>query len=139
MAASVSFAQDISKFVKATGLKQDTILRKLALDCFTRMILRSPVDTGRFRASWRVGVDRIDFSEHPFIATRGAAISPPQVAAMESILKSAVYGKTIFITNNLHYGPRLEDGWSRQAPQGVMRITLIEVAANFAKTVASVT
>jgi hypothetical protein len=37
-----------------------------------------------------------------------------------------VNGQTIFITNSLPYAQRLEYGWSKQAPLGVVRITAVE-------------
>ena len=33
----------------------------------------------------------------------------------------------LFINNQLPYGPRLEDGWSDQAPLGMVALTIAEV------------
>ena len=35
-------------------------------------------------------------------------------------------GQTIFLVNHLPYGPALEYGWSKQAPAGMVRITVEE-------------
>ena len=45
-------------------------------------------------------------------------------------------GQTIFITNSLPYAYRLEyDGWSRQAPAGMVRVTVVEFAQRFERAV----
>jgi hypothetical protein len=35
-------------------------------------------------------------------------------------------GDIVFLVNNLPYGPRLERGWSKQAPSGMVGITVAE-------------
>ncbi|NBT33816.1 MAG: hypothetical protein EBT13_18445 [Rhodobacteraceae bacterium] len=37
----------------------------------------------------------------------------------------------IYIQNNLPYANRLENGWSGQAPQGMVALTVAEVSAAF--------
>ena len=44
-------------------------------------------------------------------------------------------GDTVYIYNNLIYSVPLEYGWSTQAPNGVVRITLAFFNGDFTKTV----
>jgi hypothetical protein len=78
---------------------------------------------GRFRGNWLVSIgspligeiDRVDPSGNDTIA------------AARAVLQSLVAGTPIFIVNNLPYGPRLEyESWSKQAPAGMLRITVAE-------------
>lgn len=46
---------------------------------------------------------------------------------LNSIFTEAAWGKAHHIANNLAYIVALEDGWSRQAPQGMVRTTVDEV------------
>jgi hypothetical protein len=42
-------------------------------------------------------------------------------------IAEANWEDSIFISNNLPYAPKLEKGYSKQAPQGMMRITFLEL------------
>lgn len=151
---STAFSRNITEFVARTKVSADLVLRKLALDCLRGVILKSPVDTGRFRASWRVGVNVIDSS----VAAKGTVASgaletkgqiggakkalkdarAAQLVEANALIEGAQFGDAIFVTNNLPYAQRLEDGWSMQAPTGMVKNTVEEVTAAFDETVRSV-
>lgn len=71
----------------------------------------SPVDTGRFQASWRIsaGAPIFEFNGPQSGAFRGNAFAYP-----------AKFDK-LFVTNGAPYAVPLEFGWSQQAPTGVLR------------------
>lgn len=145
--ATNSFAADISKWVEKTGVKGEVVLKKIAFDGFAGVILRSPVDTGRFRGSWRVSVNQVDPSVEP---DRNGAPSPlkgqggsaPHSATEIAVLSTAIqhikWGDKIYITNNLPYGPALEAGYSQQAPAGILVLTFLELQFNLEALVNSV-
>jgi hypothetical protein len=90
------------------------------------MVLKSPVDTGRFRANWQIGFNQPDTKTTDETDLTGMA----QISRAQSELNSIkINGQTIYITNSLPYAYRLEyEGWSLQAPQGMVRITLAELS-----------
>lgn len=151
-----SFTNNITAFIQKTGLKADIVLRKIAFDGFTGVVVKSPVDTGRFRASWRVGINTVDLTVEPerfrgvldpeqVRGHKGEKITPPKSQspvgpeglAVQSKLLEAKFGVSISITNNIVYGPPLERGHSRQAPQGMLQLTLLELQASLAAAVAT--
>lgn len=133
---SVGFAADISAFVEKTKVKADLVLQKVALDMLAGVITRSPVDTGFFRANWRVGINHVDLSG----PTDNPAGTPFTTSgAGEASILQARFGDVIFITNNTVYALALENGHSGQAPQGVMRITFEDVTARLDATIRKVT
>lgn len=143
MATAARFRRDLTDFVRKTGISLDLVLRKLALDGFRKVLLRSPVDTGRFRSSWRVAVNGLDDSvaeELPKDTASAAGVSqgsdptPTEIARGNDIL-SARFGDTINITNNLPYAVPIEEGHSGQAPQGVLRLSFDELVAEFGAVV----
>lgn len=75
----------------------------------------TPVDTGRARSNWIVGLGaaRRDTVE---------SYGPEDATAVATSAGSAVIagyvnrGQAIYISNNLPYIERLNDGWSAQAP-----------------------
>ena len=113
--------------------------------------MKSPVDTGNFRANWNFSFGSPDFSTRD-AAGAGEAGGAEVVGKMKSDIASAqdgVLGKTSCLANGLPYGPILEyggypnppkkgsyvkgsgyviksvGGFSRQAPQGMVRVTLV--------------
>lgn len=101
--------------------------RAITLEALNRVVLRSPVDKGRFRGNWQVSHDtpaegrleRLDKSGSQTIA-EGAA----------EVAKIRPYEIT-WLVNNLAYAQSLEDGHSKQAPGGVVEPTVQELRSHF--------
>lgn len=114
------FGADVNRWVDKTTEKLDVAVRKIALEMFSRVILRSPVDTGRFRANWQVAIGAVPSGTIALTDKSGqAAISNVQAIALG--LDS---GDIITLVNNLPYAQRLEEGYSAQAPAGMVALTV---------------
>lgn len=101
----LSVEDELNEFVEKS-------MRSVALSFFRNVTFASPVDTGRFRANWVVGVNTPDDDSYPRRTSQNTAT---QRARQE--LKKFTYtgNQVIFINNNLPYARRLNDGWSKQA------------------------
>lgn len=138
----MSFSANISTWIAKTRLSRDTVVRKLALDAFAGILRRSPVDTGRFRSSHRLGINQADLSVSEE-RSGGVAESSPYPGGLElskarSDLARAKFGDTIHITNNLPYAQPLEDGSSGQTnkePGGIYQATFDEISAKLERTI----
>ena len=117
-----TFSKQLETFTKKSKVKADVVLRMSTLEVLKRVTLRSPVDTGRFISNWQVGVDDTPDGLIETIDKTGATV----ISAGEDELLSARIGKNVNIVNNLPYGPRLEDGWSERAANGMVAITVVE-------------
>jgi hypothetical protein len=91
----------------------------------------SPVDTGRFRGNWQVGLTAPVTGTLATLDKSGAAT----IARGNQVLSQAKSGGVIYINNNLPYAQRLEYGWSKQAPSGMVRITLARFQSMLDKAV----
>jgi hypothetical protein len=141
-----SFSLSIDAFVEKTKAKADVVLQKVVLEMFSRLIQRSPVGNpslwkwpapagyvgGQFRSAWRVdgpGMQWAAVSDatDPFHKFTGAEVLAASIitAATPQLLRIKAGGVTT-ISNQMPYGPRLEYGWSDQAPQGMVRVTIAE-------------
>jgi hypothetical protein len=121
-----NFALDIANFARKARINIDVAHRKICLDLLSSLIKKSPVDTGRFRGNWQVGYMRINgATDSPDDKNGGAAIGRGL-----SVLSSISVGGVVYLTNSLPYAIRLEYGWSKQAPNGMVRLTLIEHQSN---------
>ena len=129
------FSLDISAFIEKTTKNADAKVRVICLDLLSGIVLKTPVDTGRARANWQATIDTPASGTIEFNADAGSgAAAPSQSAASvrainngQAAVKNAT-GKIFYITNNLPYISRLEfDGWSKQSPRGMVRLTIDEV------------
>lgn len=117
---------DIKKWVDRTKGDVNAAVRAMSLEVFAKIIVRSPVDTGRFRGNWMIGVQAVPtgYNLTQFDPGGGATI-----AEIEKGLHQYAIGDRISFRNNLPYSVRLEYGHSGQAPQGMVRVTLVEFGA----------
>lgn len=120
--AQTSFAMDLTNFAKAWRERADFAVREIMIALSSNVIYRSPVKTGLFRGNWQLGVGDspaalLDFKDKLGDATlqRVVAVIPEQAA-----------GKVYYLRNNTVYGPLLEDGYSAQAPAGVVGLAVVE-------------
>jgi hypothetical protein len=123
--AVASFADDIRNFERKTARKLDEVPRKVVFQIFKNVIDKTPVDTGRARANWQPSLGTPATGTIEFTDKDGSAT----IANMQSVLLSINVGDVIFLTNNLPYIRRLEEGYSQQAPAGMVALTVQEFQA----------
>ncbi|MFZ5669125.1 MAG: HK97 gp10 family phage protein [Pseudomonadota bacterium] len=119
------FKMALSQFAAKAGERADEVVRGVTLELASRIIVRSPVDTGRFRANWRLGVGG------PVSGTLETTDKDGQgaLSGVAAALPQRAAGTVLYLTNNLPYAWRLENGWSGQAPIGMVAITALEFNA----------
>jgi hypothetical protein len=83
------------------------LMRMATIEFFRTITISTPVDTGRARAGWT-----------PSINVPSSYVPPEGKYGMPAIpeLGTVTVRDTIYITNNLPYIKRLNNGYSRQAP-----------------------
>lgn len=125
----MSFSDDIRKFADKTKLRLDVVHRKVVFDLTTSLIRMSPVKTGRFRNNWQIaeGV--------PNTTTTKTTGDPTQ--RLQGYAKTVSIGGVVYITNSLPYAIPLEYGWSQQAPNGMVRVTVRDYEQFIANAVRS--
>jgi hypothetical protein len=114
------FSLDITKFIEKTTNNVEAKVRVICLNLLSGITYKTPVDTGRARANWQTSIGS------PKSSTLEATdkIGSNTIAGGQSDIKNAP-GNVFWITNNLPYIYRLEfDGWSKQAPRGMVRATI---------------
>lgn len=142
MADDRKFVRTLQLFGKITNQRVAVVKRKVAFDAFNGVLRRSPVDTGRFRWSWRIAVGDPDLSVEPPDKKKSGVQkgTPPTGKEVEQLgkLKQVTAQGSVHISNNLPYAERLENGYSTQAPTGILEPTLSEMLVNFNTAVQAV-
>jgi len=106
----------LERLAERASVSLETVARKVTFDVFRAVVQRSPVDTGRFRANWNVSFGA------PNYTTSASTLAGNEAS---KALRLPVGGVT-YLSNGLPYAGELEFGSSKQAPQGMVRLTARE-------------
>jgi len=127
-----AFTAAVNKAIdQFTAKDAKVFLNKISIEAFTRLVYRSPVDTSRFRSSWRVGVNSRPSGETGDVDH----IIPPDVpinTALPELLSSKI-GDVVYMVDNVPYAEELEHGKSSQAPgpHAIVGRTINELLTQF--------
>lgn len=124
----MSFTISLKKLTDKMGNNADIVVKKVAIDVLSSVIKKSPVDTGRFKGNWQLAVGNVNslVDEDAKDSTPLKTSSGAKEVEAGITLSGFRSGKTIFISNSLPYAQRLENGYSGQAPAGMVRLTVID-------------
>lgn len=128
-----TFALDLKKFAEKTAEKADMAVGGVVVRVAAELDRRSPVGDasywshpapkgyvgGRFRGNWQLGVNSVPVGETGRIDAGGGATQGEIVAS----IPVEASGKLYSLVNNVPYANKIETGWSRQAPEGLVAIT----------------
>lgn len=135
-----SFALDLQAFATKAGNRADLVVKRVVAGLAESIIQMSPVGDGtywknpppkgyvggRFRANWDYHFDKEPSSQrwrqYP-IEDKTGAISMDRI--LSKLSRSPAAG-IHYIGNNLPYAIPLENGWSRQAPTGMVGVTVLK-------------
>lgn len=132
----MSFSSDLAKFSAKTNSKLDRVVKKIVIDMGTRIVLRTPVGEpstwqspappgyvgGRARANWQYGNGEMPQGVLDFVDKGGNSTVNKIIGGVQASKAASIH----WVANNLPYIKRLEEGWSDQAPQGMVRLTVLE-------------
>jgi hypothetical protein len=111
-----------TNFTKVVRKDVEKGVKRIALLVLRNLISISPIDTGRFRGNWVVGIGNKNNASY---AKRTRSSAEKQGASRINQFKPF---KTIFISNNLPYARRLNEGWSEQAPANFVSLAVKRAA-----------
>ena len=118
-----SFTIALEKFAEKAEKNAETATRKITLDVFRGVIMKTPVASGRARGNWQANIGSSASGEVDAEDKSGA------VTVVKAAAECATWNPAagpIFLTNNLPYIERLENGYSKQAPAGMVAVTIAE-------------
>ena len=105
-----------------SGVVKDELskrVRVIAMAMLNEIVLRSPVDTGRFRGNNIISVGAPVYTSTVNVDPTGAETINQGLSAMTGLEPFT----QVFIQNNLPYAVPLEDGHSKQAPAGIYAVS----------------
>lgn len=128
----MNFSDVISEWVEAVESKMDNIFQTVVIQAGEIVVRISPVDSGLFRGNWQLVIDNETSGAISRLDTEGSST----IAAIASKANNLRAGQIAYILNHIEYGYDLEngtyrgptakvteEGFSRQAPMGIVRTT----------------
>jgi len=77
---------------------------------------------GRFRGNWDYGFNAAPKQQFDVVDKTGAMSMGRVLMGLSAAPTAGIH----YIANNLPYAERLENGWSRQAPVGMVGVTVLK-------------
>ena len=127
---ALSFDQQVKAFAKKANRSVEQTIRGTSIKLFSAVIVGWPVDSGRSRANWQAGganpvkstIDAYDKTGGATESKMTATINGMRLANDFTLSNNLPYAHTIEYGGYPGDGPNTVGGFSRQAPQGVVRI-----------------
>ena len=131
-----TFALDLAKFAEKAKERADEAVGAVVVGIAAELDRRSPVGDakywkhpapkgyvgGHFRANWQLAIGSMPNGEVPGVDPTGASAQARIMAAIPDDASGRVY----YLANNVPYAQRIEYGWSRQAPEGLVGLTVLK-------------
>ncbi len=131
------FVATISDWVDQTETDAADALRKICLDIYTGVLIRTRVDTGRLRGSWRMNIGSADTTvlnadEDPPAVSDKAPPTGTEFGYALGVTAQIELGDLIVISNSLPYAQIWND------EDSIVDDTVGEVLANLEEALAEV-
>lgn len=115
------FADDMGRIGDTLPESANTIKKLLASAVLETEVRTTPVDTSQAKSRWQCGLNAApDAVYGPFFpGSHGSTAGPSEAAAINTgrlVIQRARPGDVVFVSNNVPYINRLNDGYSKQAP-----------------------
>jgi hypothetical protein len=128
---TVATPEQFAARMKALGAKAEAgvnrKIKKTALAILTELAVQTPVDTGRARSNWMVGLGGPpdDGNFPPYAAgekgSTARANATMTIETGKAAMSDRQLGQAVYITNEVPYIEQLNNGSSAQAPAGFVQ------------------
>jgi hypothetical protein len=125
-----TFALDLERFQAKVSENAKGTIKKIILEMFSRVVKRTPVDTGAAQNSWEIGINAIPGGHEVILGGEFGQVSQAQINKALASLAEFQIGDVAYIVSNIEYIGFLEEGkpgpGSIDAPHGMVKITVRE-------------
>lgn len=122
----------MNSIVSRVNKRIDTVIRKSTIELFGSVIKMTPVDTGRAKGNWQCSIGSPITSETDRLDSAKLDSTNGSVAYAEVVKTVKGTGNVVWLSNNVPYIQRLEYGSSKQAPSGMVRLSVQRFGSIFA-------
>lgn len=117
-----NFSASIAAFAKKAQGAQDRVLQGVVKEVGERLVQRTPVEFGEARANWQASINTPAATHTPDLDPSGQGA----IADIGRTAERAKFGDAVYVLNAAPHIKSLEDGHSKQAPAGMVAVTVAE-------------
>lgn len=121
---NVEFRRQLGQALLRTRGRSHRFVQALLLEGVRRLVLRTPVDSGRARGAWQVTAGAPATSSPLGALDKNGAAT---IGKASGTVASLPPGQAGYVVNNVVYIGELEKGHSGQAPNGMVAVTIEEL------------
>lgn len=126
---SKGFSRELQRFIDQDVRGRTlTLYKKICFDLGRSVVMGTPVLTGQARGNWRFTLVKISvaYNKQNLDPTGGKALG-----RLAGAIEKLTLQKPFYLTNNVPYIEKLENGYSAQAPAGMLAKNVARVAAKY--------
>lgn len=102
----------MSRFIKTMEKDLSNAIKGISNQVLNSLVKKTPVDSGHMKNSWNLTENKINTS-------------------VGGSVREKISGKKdVYITNSVPYALAIEHGHSKQAPKGIVKLTVNELKSN---------
>lgn len=94
-----------------------TKYKAMVMDLGKSIVRDTPVDTGEARGNWRFTTSKVSAA---YSRSARDVSGAGAIARLAATVGTLTLKKPVYMSNNAPYIERLENGWSKQAPAGML-------------------
>ena len=131
------FTLDLKKAIEGVEEEAELVVRGTLLKLSSLIVEGTPVGNpslwrnpppkgyigGTLRGSWNASISSPDFAKRGVKDKSGAGT----IAKISTVVNGVDLGESFYLTNPQPYAARVEFGWSKQRPKGMVRVALAQV------------
>ena len=127
----------VKEFLRMPGKRANYVKKMAAISLYDRLSRKAPVLTGRYRWGFNCSVNGIDYAvpspaPKEYVKSKQVYYEFDAERAIKAFM-SVKIDDDVVISNSLPYAEALENGHSRQAPNGVFRVVVPELKEDLKK------
>jgi hypothetical protein len=130
-----SFRAALQRIGREVDQRYAAVLRATMIALLVKVAYRTPIRTGRAAGSWSIGRG----NPGSFMVPEGQSSSPEEAIQRASQVSFEYPYVTWYLYNKVPYIERLEyEGWSQQAPDGMLRLSVAELESSIEEFIKNV-
>jgi len=126
----LKFGDQLRQFAQVVGKRINVVHRDVSIKLFNAIIMDTPVDTGEARGGWNASMEMPDLRETGRLDPTGS-----QAMADVNVTIKADRSKVAYLSNSVEHIVPLEYGWSKQAPEGMVRMNVVRFQSMMAEAI----
>ena len=132
----------VKEFLRMPGRRANELKRLAIIKAYDRLSRQSPVLTGRYRWGFNCSINGIDYTvpspaPKEYVKNKTVYYKLDEERAKKAFA-SVEMGDNLIVSNSLPYAEVLENGHSKNTPNGIFRVVIPQLKEDMKKIIANI-